>query len=743
MPAPFVTFAGIGYGNPASFSPDADPPDPNGAVGPNHYVQIVNAAFMIWDKSAHVVQSVQPINSLWSGYVGTNAGNGCAASNDGDPIVLYDQIAGRWFISQFSLPNFGTTGTPNFQCIAISKTSDPAGAYWLYDFQYTPFNDYAKFGVWPDAYYGTFNLFDPVTGGYIGSDACAFDRASMLAGKTAAQVCFPSDSSVSYIPVGLEGPILPPAGTPGFFLSEAGNNDVAPTLNLNSLHADWTTPANSTFTGPVAVSLDPYVWPCGDSGGTCISQPSPGNLLDSLGDRLMFPATYRNFGSVESIVGNRSVTAGSVTGIRWFEIRSPRGTPTLFQEGTFAPDNTNHRWMASIAQNQAQDLALGYSISSSSMNPSIAWTGRTPADAAGTMGQTETIVRAGTGVEAGLDSNNNPITRWGDYSRMAVDPSDDCTFWYTNEIFDTNGALTWATQISSVKFGNCGANDFSLAVSPSVRVVAPGSTTTFTISSAATAGTTESIALAIQDLPAGVTASFVPPSITAGSSSTLTLNVAAGAAATAAPLTFTVIGKATSAVHAAAADVNVGPVPAPLALLASWQSPHVDVSWSAVPDATYKLFRKQAGADFTLLASPATNSYVDAAISTDAAYVYKVEAVITGLSSSDSNPDLATTTTFSDDPLIAGTTVVRAIHLTELRTAITAVATLAGTGPLTFTNPSLTNVAIKSVHITELRSDLNTALAKLLLPRVTFANSAAAGTAVSAADFTELRTGVK
>ncbi|HLJ74822.1 MAG TPA: hypothetical protein VKU62_09565, partial [Thermoanaerobaculia bacterium] len=286
--------------------------------------------------------------------------------------------------------------------------------------------------------------------------------------------------------------------------------------------------------------------------------------------------------------------------------------------------------------------------------------------------------------------------------------------------------------------------DFSLALSPVTQVVAPGSNTTFTVSTTTTAGTAESIALNIQDLPAGVTASFSPASVTAGSPSTLTLTASAGAATTGAPITFTVIGKTTSAAHQATANVGVGTVPVPTGVVASAQSTtQIHVSWGAIPGATYKLFRKQAGGGFTLLTSPTTNSYDDSPVSSNAAYLYKVQAVISGVSSLDSNIDLATTTPFSDDPLVAGTTVIRASHLTELRAAITAVATLAGTGPLTFTDASLTNVAIKSVHITELRSDLNTALGALSLPTLAFANSAAAGTQVSAADITELRNGVK
>jgi len=368
-------------GEPAGCTTTGDPPDTNGVVGPNHFVQTVNGGIGIWSKTGTVVLTPRYLKTLWTGYVGTNAGNACATQNDGDPVVLYDQLADRWFVTQFSLPNYDAGTGPSFQCVAVSQTGDPTGAYNLYDFQYSAqINDYGKFGVWPDAYYASFNMF----GGATGATVCAYDRAKMLAGQPAAQQCFAKSSLFGLLPSNLDGMIKPPNGEPGFFVTLKNGTSIS----LYKFHVDWTTPASSTFTGPTNIMVPSYNQLCG--GGSCVPQKSPGNTLASLGDRPMFHLSYRNFGTLESLVFNHSITGGP----RWYEIRSPNGTPVLFQSGTFAPDNKS-RWMGSISQDQAQDIALGYSVSSSTATPAIGWTGRVATDAAGVMGQGETIVSTG------------------------------------------------------------------------------------------------------------------------------------------------------------------------------------------------------------------------------------------------------------------------------------------------------------------------------------------------------------
>ena len=537
-------------GEPADCTTTGDPPDTNGVVGPNHYVQTVNGGIAIWDKSGALKQSPRYLNTLWASHPNTD-GNSCATENDGDPVVLYDQLADRWFVTQFSLPNYGDGSNPkapSYQCVAVSQTGDPTGAYYLYDFQYNAvINDYGKFGVWPDAYYASFNNFSAITSQ--GANVCAYDRVAMLQGQPATQHCFQqSASTFALLPSSLDGMIKPPNGEPGFFVRLRNGTSIS----LYKFHADFVTAGNTTFTGPTNLPVASY-----SQLSNSVAQPSPGNALASLGDRPMFHLSYRNFGTLESLVFNHSVAAGSAGGPRWYEIRSPNGTPAVFQQGTFAPADGKYRWMGSIAQDMAQDMALGYSISSSTQKPSIAWTGRTATDAAGSMGQPELTAQDGMGVETGSFKSGGAANRWGDYSNMSVDPTDDCTFWYTNEDYPADGIFNWDTGISHAKFDNCGKNNFTISLAPASDSVAQNGQVTFTVTTVSTGVAAESIALTVQDLPSGVTGAFNPTSVTAGGTSTLTLSATPTAPVTASPATFMVIGKAASAVHAATADLSV------------------------------------------------------------------------------------------------------------------------------------------------------------------------------------------
>src|SRR5437870_7793861 len=451
--APVVSlgFEGLGNGQ-YGFSVTGAPPDTNGAVGATQDVQWVNTSFAIFNKSTGALISGPTAgNSLWSGF-----GGGCQSNNDGDPIGLYDKLANRWVFSQFSV-----TTTPYRQCIAVSTSSDATGTYNRYSFQYNNFDDYPKMGVWPDGYYETFNMFNGNT--FVGADACAYNRTAMLNGQLATQICFQQGSSVGgLLPSDLDGTTAPPAGSPNYMLYFGTNN-----LNLYKFHVDFTTPTNSTFTGPTVIPVAAFSPLCG--GGTCVPQPGTTNRLDSLADRLMYRLAYRNLGTHESLVVNHSVTAGSGGGVRWYEIQNPSGTPVLAQQGTFAPDS-NYRWMGSIAMDKSGDIALGYSISSGALDPSIAFTGRIPTDPANTL-QAETRVVTGTGVQTGN------LTRWGDYSEMSIDPVDDCTFWFTTEYMKTTGSFNWNTRIANFKFPNCGSTatpDYTIGASPSSLTITQG-----------------------------------------------------------------------------------------------------------------------------------------------------------------------------------------------------------------------------------------------------------------------------
>jgi hypothetical protein len=539
IPATSASFDGVGQGftGPAgTFTVASAPPDTVGDVGPNHYVQMVNSDFAVFNKTGTPIFGPVPTNTLWSGF-----GGGCQSNDDGDGTVLYDPIADRWVLSQFSVST-----TPFLECVAVSQTADPTGAWNRYAFQYSNFPDYPKMGVWPDAYYETFNMFNAAGTSYLGAQVCAYDRTKMLAGQAVTQQCFSTSTTYGgLLPADLDGSRLPPAGAPNFVLALGSTTT---TLAYWKFHVDWTTPANTTFTGPSTITVASYAEACG--GGTCIPQGGVSQQLDSLADRLMFRLAYRNFSDHEAVVVNHSVTAGSGVGLRWYEIRSPSTTPTLFQSGTYAP-NSDFRWMGSIAMDQSGDIALGFSVSSTSLHPQVHYTGRLAGDASGTMTQGEGSIIDGPGSQTG-----SSLSRWGDYSAMTVDPSDDCTFWYTNQYLPSNGAFNWRTRIGSFKFPNCGSstNDFSISASPSSLTLAQGGGGSSTIATAVTSGSAQSITLSVSGTPAGATASLSPTSITAGGSSTLSVNAGSAAAGV---YTLTVTGTGTSATHSTSVTLTV------------------------------------------------------------------------------------------------------------------------------------------------------------------------------------------
>jgi len=433
-----VDGVGNGFSGPnGSFTVQYAPPDTVGAVGATQYVQVVNVGFAVFDKATkNVVYGPAPTSTLWSGF-----GGQCQTANDGDAVVVYDKVANRWIISQFAV---GTT--PYLQCVAVSQTSDATGGWYRYSFSYASvFPDYPKMGVWPDAYYETFNMFNGNT--FAGSKLCAYNRSAMLTGAATTQQCFQLSSSYGgVLPSDLDGSTAPPAGSPNFMVNFGSNS-----LNLWKFHVDWTTPANTTLTGPTNLPVASFTPAC--SGGTCVRQSGTNQKLDSLGDRLMFRLAYRNFGSYQALVVSHSVKVGTsnnnpYTGVRWYELRNPGGTPSVYQQSTFTPD-TSFRWMPSIAQDKQGNMALGYSVSSSSMFPAIRYTGRLATDALNTM-QAEATMQSGGGSQSG-----QRLDRWGDYSAMSIDPTDDCTFWYTNEYLKSTGAFNWSTRLASFKFSTC------------------------------------------------------------------------------------------------------------------------------------------------------------------------------------------------------------------------------------------------------------------------------------------------
>lgn len=435
-----VLGVGNGFVGPAgTFNVNSAPPDTSGAIGATQFMQIVNTAIGVFDKTTKApVFGAVPTNSLWQGFGGV-----CEDDNDGDGTVVYDKAAGRWVVTQFAVESTFA------QCVAVSKTSDATGGYWLYEFD-TPgsaFPDYPKMGVWPDGYYETFNMFGSGSV-FDGALVCAYDRAKMLTGAPATQQCFqmaPDFGGV--LPSDLDGHTAPPAGTPNYLVNFGDNS-----LNLWKFHVDWAHPENSTLGDPTVVTVADFIGAC-DFGNSCIKEKSaPLNKLDSLGDRMMYRLAYRNFGDHESLVATHSVdvpgTARTVrTGVRWYELRSPGTTPVVYQQSTYSPDAT-YRWMPSIAMDKQGNVAVGYSASGASSDPSVRYAARLASDPLNTLQAEKTMVAGGGAQRIGL-------RRWGDYSSMTVDPTDDCTFWYTQEYMTGSGTFNWSTRIGSFKFPTC------------------------------------------------------------------------------------------------------------------------------------------------------------------------------------------------------------------------------------------------------------------------------------------------
>jgi N-acetylneuraminic acid mutarotase len=433
------------------------PPDTQGDVGPNHYVQMVNLSFAVWDKQGNKLLGPLPNTALWQGF-----GGDCQTFNRGDPITQYDESADRWFMSQLAFPSLNG---PFHQCIAVSQTPDPTGAWFRYDFLFSQdtVNDYPKFGIWPDAYYMTANTFHMPDETYTGVGALAFEREKMLTGQSARVVSFHVGTQFgSLLPSDAEGGALgfnPPAGAPNpFVMFDDDAFGVSPTdrILMWDFHVDWGDPTSSTFgnngnpnrfleTAPFDSNLCNF-------DRNCIPQPGTPIRLDTLADRLMYRAAYRNFGDHQGIALTQSVDTNGAdhAGIRWYQLSNPGSGWSLAQQGTYAPDSDN-RWMGSVAMDASEDLAVGFSVSSSSTFPSIRVAGRLAGDPAGQLAQGEQTLVTGSGVQTDNRS------RWGDYSAMQVDPTDGCTFWFTSEYMATTSLSGWQTRIGSFKFPSCTA----------------------------------------------------------------------------------------------------------------------------------------------------------------------------------------------------------------------------------------------------------------------------------------------
>ncbi len=436
------SFEGIGASN---YSVPVVPSDTTGAAGQTQYVQWVNEALAVFDKTTGQMHGPYEGSVLWKDFVRQpdESLHSCEKYNNGDPIVEYDKIHDRWLLSQFAITN----GPPFFECIAVSTSGDALGSYYRYAYKFDKFNDYPKFSIWPNGYYATFNMFDPGDKP-IGGKACVFNASKMLAGDpTAEMICFDTPSG-GLLPADFDGPIdrLPDGGA--FFAGFSSNEF----LNLWTLTPDWTSkPPTASFSGPLHIAVPPFTVACGDA-GSCIPQKDSDQKLESLGDRLSYRLTYRRFTDHDSLIAIHSVhLVGKIgqgrTGIRWYEIRNVGSShPTIYQASTYGPDDSVFRWMGSAAMDKLGNLAIGYSTAGKDLFPSVRYTGRLADDDLNTLSDEIRVIDG---------SGSQRADRWGDYSSMTVDPEDDCTFWLTTEYLKEGGSYNWRTQITRFHFPNC------------------------------------------------------------------------------------------------------------------------------------------------------------------------------------------------------------------------------------------------------------------------------------------------
>lgn len=490
---------GVGFDGPQGPSLVRNPSDNSLAVGPRHVIQTVNSRLAIFDKRGTVLYGSVPTNTLFAGFTGA-----CEARNNGDAVVRYDQLAGRWLVvmpvfrraaarvdqppewragdsaypapagvtaqprgaSRLPVPARDTatpaTGRggraglppppadtgPYSMCYAVSTGEDPLGTWYRYEFLRPLFPDYPRPAVWPDGWYVPTSTGDDV----IQKHACVADRNRMLRGEPATEQCVVIDGVNFLNNADLDGTTLPPAGAPNPMLAAGGaqlRNDLDDDgIYAWQFHVDWDDPAKTRVTGPVKVPVAPYQYLCGGQLTSCVPQPGTERRLDAQGDKLMARVVYRNLGNRESIVAVHSVnTEAAGGGVRWYEFDVARDRDlALRQQGTYAPDGS-FRWMASPAMDRMGNLAIGYSHGGTPAFPGQRLAGRLAGDPPGVLTLRELVLVEGEAAQAST-------LRWQDYTQTAVDPSDDCTIWYSGDYLRT-GSASYSTRIAAVRMPGC------------------------------------------------------------------------------------------------------------------------------------------------------------------------------------------------------------------------------------------------------------------------------------------------
>jgi len=483
---------GSGFEGPQGTATLRNPSDNSLAVGPDHIVQIVNTRIAVYskkgayyDKTGTVIYGPVPTNAIFTGF-----GGACEARDNGDAVVRYDQLAKRWLIvmpifgriapGEFSdqgkpalpgeLGNPGPAGGPPANppqppphtphqgpvkkegtfamCYAVSVGPDPLGAYYRYAFERTLFPDYPRPAIWPDGYYVPTSTGDDV----IQKHDCIADRTKMLLGQPATEQCLIIDGVNFLNNADIEGQKLPPAGAPNIMMAAGGTqlNKIFEDdgIYVWKVHVDWTTPANTKAEGPVKIAVAPYHYLCNGQLTNCVPQPDTDRRLDVQGDKIMQRVVYRKIGNRESIVAAHSVaTQAGGGGVRWYEFRLDKKRDVeLYQQGTYAPD-AFYRWIPSIAMDKKGDIGVGYSFGGLPNYAGQRFAARREGDPKRMLSFQETVLATG-------EAAQKNTLRWEDYTTTAIDPSDDCTFWYVGDYLKT-GDENYRTKIGSFRVPGC------------------------------------------------------------------------------------------------------------------------------------------------------------------------------------------------------------------------------------------------------------------------------------------------
>jgi len=462
-----------------------NPSDNSLAVGPNDIVQIVNARFAVYTKkgsrynrTGRVLYGPVPTNTIFSGFGGV-----CQDRDNGDAVVRYDQLADRWL---FVMPIFSPvlpkakaargairTGAPAqpghasipgppaappanpsranatyAMCYAVSTTSNPLGPYYRYAFQRKLFPDYPRPAVWPDGYYVPTSSGDTV----IQKHDCIADRNKMLRGLPATEQCIVIDGVNFLNNSDIDGRGVPPKGAPNIMMA-AGGTQLKKIFDDDGIyfwkvHVDWRRPQNTRASGPVKIPVAPYHYLCNGQLSSCVPQPGTDVRLDSQGDKIMQRLVYRRIGNREYIVAAHSIaTKAGGGGVRWYEFRlDANRDPVLVQQGTYAPDAL-YRWMPSIDIDRKGDIGVGYSYGGASVFPGQRFAARLASDPKGQLTFHESVLVNG-------EASQTTTLRWEDYTTTAMDPSDDCTFWYVGDYLKA-GAKAYSTRIGAFRVPGC------------------------------------------------------------------------------------------------------------------------------------------------------------------------------------------------------------------------------------------------------------------------------------------------